>query len=115
MAMTVARVDRFLEGPLTLCGIFSLTFSGSYQATGEPADLLPLMGWGNEQPYDVQFFQEGSAGWKLSWNRTTKRVQVFIEQTTGTNLPLAEHTVAAYGAGLTGDTNIRLIARFKKG
>lgn len=115
MAMAIARVNRFTDGRATLTGIFSLTFSGSYTTGGEACDLRPLIGWvTGRDPYSVYFEQDGSGGYKLSYNHTNRTVQVFIEQTIATNTPLGEHTAAAYGAGITGDTTIRLIANFSK-
>lgn len=114
MALTAALVDRFGDGNRTIVGIFSLTFATNYPAGGEALDLRPLIGWTNKDPYDVNFLQDGSAGVKLSYNRTTRKVQVFIEQAVGTNTALGEHTAAAYNATLTADTNIRMVCKFKK-
>lgn len=115
MAMAFTRVNRFSDGRSNITGIFSLTFSGSYTSGGEACDLRPLIGWvANRDPYSVYFEQDGSAGYKLSYNHANRTVQVFIEATIATNTPLGEHTAAAYGAGLTADTSIRLIAAFSK-
>lgn len=114
MAMAIALVDRFGDGNRTIVGIFSLTFTSNYATGGEAADLRPLIGWTNEDPYDINFLQDGSAGVKLSYNRATRKVMVFIEQAVGTNTALGEHTAAAYNATLTADTNIRMVCKFKK-
>lgn len=115
MAMAIARLNRFTDGRATITGIFSLTFSGSYTTGGEACDLRPLIGWvTGRDPYEVSFDQDASGGWKLTYNHALRTIQVWIEQTIATNTPLGEHTAAAYAAGLTGDTGVRMIARFSK-
>lgn len=115
MAMTITRINRFTDGRAVLAGVFRLTFSGSYTTGGEACDLRSLIGWvAGLDPFEVNFDQNASGGWKLTYNQALRTVQVWIEQTIATNTPLGEHTAAAYGAGLTGDTGIIMIAKFSK-
>lgn len=115
MAMAIVRVNRFTDGRGVLTGIFSLTFSGSYTTGGEACDLRPLIGWvSGRDPFETAFVQAAGGGWKLTYNPALRTVQVWIEQAVATNTPLGEHTAAAYGAGLTGDVSIRLVAKFSK-
>jgi len=89
----------------------TLTFSGSYTTGG---DTLTLSGYqvpGTQPPRAV--FIQGSSGFPYQWvpgtTRANGKIKVLTATTTGTNLPLAEHSQVAYVAGVTGDTVTILI------
>lgn len=82
--------------------LFRLTPSGSYAAGGDVLDLKGLSKTALKQPRMVLIFGQG--GHVYLYDLANKKVKTFVATTTGANLPLAEHSAAAYAATVTGDT-----------
>lgn len=83
----------------------TIVFSGSYATGGDTLSLTGLQIPGTVAPRAV--FVTGQAGYMYQYTGTTRsngKVKVYVATTSGANIPLAEHTAAAYAAGVTGDT-----------
>lgn len=114
MSLAIATViDKYVDtkrGHL----IFTITPSGTYPTGGDTLNLSGLMPGSSLVPTWVEI--NGVSGFFYSYvNGTTQangKVKVFVEQAVATNTPLAEHSNAAYVAGVTGDT-ITVYCEFK--
>jgi hypothetical protein len=96
---------------------FPLVFSGSYVNNGDTLDLsaLPFLGLARV-PLEVRI--KSLAGYVYFYDQGTTaangKVRVHVNTSAGANLPLPQHTVAAYNAGVTGDT-VTCVAYFTGG
>jgi len=84
----------------------TITASGSYSTGGDTLNLQGLGIKSSQLPFLVQI--SGQNGFIYQWvagtTQANGKMKVFVATTGGTNLPLSEHTAAAYVAGVTGDT-----------
>jgi len=105
MAMAIAADSvykkRVLRGNNYFRVIVRLTPSGSYPALGDPLDFKTLGRTSNKQPILVDIYGQG--GYIYQYDLANKKVMVRVATTTGANIPLAEHSAAAYAAGVTSD------------
>lgn len=101
VATQVKRYDTF--GGIFI--VFKLTASGSYTTGG---DLASVAGLVPNSKLPIMYTVEGSAGFIYQWvpgtTQANGKLKVLVATTTGANLPLAEHTAAAYVGGVSGDT-----------
>ncbi len=89
-------------GTLTLV-LFQVTPSGSYATGGDTLDLKPLYRYGGSNKLlFATFFSK--AGYVYQYDVANTKLMTRIATTTGANIGLAEHSAAAYAAGVTGDT-----------
>lgn len=114
MALALTVNEVFDHGQV-IEAIGTIAASGSYVTGGDTLSFADSKIPSSEPPIDVRV--EGESGFVYRWDKGTSlangKVKVFQATTSGTNLPLAEHTAVAYVAGVTGDT-IKFRALFKK-
>jgi hypothetical protein len=101
MALSTTVKPIKLRGNNFLLVIARIVASGSYIALGDLLDLKSLNPNSPKQPRAVIINSE--SGFVYKYDLANKKVKVFQATTSGTNLPLAEHTAAALVAGVTGD------------
>src|SRR5687768_16545313 len=87
-----------------------LTASGSYATGGE---VLGLRGKMPTLSNPTAVIVVGKAGFIYEYDHATDKLLVRVNDAGGANAPNAEHTVAGYVAGVTGD-DIRLLAIFPR-
>lgn len=76
--------------------------SGNYVTGGEvPSPSFASFNPVNREP-DIVLIK-GRSGFFYVYDDTNKKIQVRVATTTGTNIPLAEHTAVAYVAAVTSD------------
>lgn len=106
MALAISSViDKYFDGKRGHV-IVGITASGNYTTGGDTLSLAGLIPGSATIPTWGEI--TSVAGYVYSYvNGTTQangKMKVFVATTTGANIPLAEHTAAAYAAGVTGDT-----------
>lgn len=106
MALTVSSViDKYFDGKRGHV-IVVITASGSYTTGGDTLSLAGLMPGSATIPTWGEV--TSVAGYVYSYvNGTTQangKMKVFVATTSGANIPLAEHTAAAYAGTVTADT-----------
>lgn len=84
-----------------------ITPSGSYATGGDALDFRGLPGWTPEDPIQVDI--KGKGGYIYEYDYQNRKMLVRIATTTGANIPLAEHSAAAYAAGVTADVIIAFV------
>jgi hypothetical protein len=81
-----------------------LTPSGNYPNNGDVIDFKVLNPNSPKQPVSVDIY--GQAGFIYQYDLANKKFMVRVATTTGANLPLAQHSAAAYDAAVIADTII---------
>lgn len=108
MAMAIAADSVFkkivMRGNNYFKVLCRITPSGNYASLGDVLDFKPLGRTSTKQPRLVTI--TGNSGYVYQYDLTNKKVKVFVATTSGANIPLAEHTAAAYAAGVTSDVII---------
>ena len=103
--MTLAATKTFVDATDHTMVLFgTIAASGSYSTGGDTLNLGGLIP-GKTLPFNVDF--QSQAGYVYTWvpgtDITNGKMQVHVNTGAGVNLPLPEHTAAAYNAGVTGD------------
>ena len=101
MALHATVKPIFLHGNNFYLVIARITASSSYTTGGDTLDLSVLGRTSKKQPKDVIF--NSVSGFVYKYDLANKKILVYQATTTGTNLPLAQHSAAALVAGVTGD------------
>lgn len=105
MALTVTVIDKYFDGKRGHM-IIGVTASGNYSTGGDTLNLANLIPGAGTLPTWVEL--QGINGFVYAYAAGTTqangKMKVFVEQAVATNTPLAEHSAAAYVAGVTGDT-----------
>lgn len=117
--VTVTVEDQWHDGKrLHVLGKFAVSAASDTYATGGLTASFAGKVRSSKPPRKV-FVNGGTtavgkAGYQFVPGTTIAngKLLVFIEDTVGTNVPLAEHTAAAVAAGVSGDTNINFHAIF---
>lgn len=110
-ATAITITQKSMAGKYTIV-TGTIVFSGSYATGGDAMVLTGLQIPGTVAPRFV--FVTGQGGYMYQYVGTTRsngKVKVFQATTTGANIPLAEHTAAAYAAGVSSD-GVSFIAFF---
>lgn len=113
MALVAAITKQYYDGKKVHV-IGTITASGSYTTGGDTLSLTGLNIKSSQVPYwlEVQGVNGFNYAYVVGATQATGKVKVFVLQAAATNTPLAEHTAAAYVAGVTGDT-ITFYAEFE--
>jgi hypothetical protein len=104
MALSMAVTKQWFDGKkVNIVG--TITASGSYTTGGDTLNLQGIGIKSSQVPFLVQI--NGQNGFLYSWvagtTQANGKVKVLVATTGGTNLPLSEHSAAAYVSGVTSD------------
>jgi len=113
MALVAAVTKQYYDGKKVHV-VGTITASGSYTTGGDTLNLQLLGIKSSQVPYwfEVQGVNGFIYAFVAGTTQANGKVKAFVEATVATNTPLAEHTAAAYVAGITGDT-ITFYAEFE--
>lgn len=112
MTQTIAQSSvTLLRGVNFIVAFFTITAASNYATGGEiPTPTIQALNRFTGRPPLLVIIQ-GKAGYAYEYDSATGKVLVRVATTTGANIGLAEHSAAAYAAGVTGDV-IRGMAIF---
>lgn len=109
MAIAATVTKTWNDGD-TVHVIGTLAFSGSYSTGGDTLNWKTVASFIKSSLLPIWVNVDGIAGYKYEHvmgagsDQSVCKVIVRVATTSGANIGLAEHTAAAYAAGVTGDT-----------
>lgn len=109
MAIVVTVTKTWNDGDCNHV-VGTLALSGSYTTGGDTLNWKGVAGFTKSSLLPVWVNVDGIAGYKYEHvmgagnDQAACKLLVRVATTSGANIGLAEHTAAAYAAGVTGDT-----------
>jgi len=105
---TPTVTQQWFDGKRThVIGTIAVSASPATYATGGiVCDFTGLVKGNNSAPQFMQVLGQAGFIYRFVAGATVSagKFMIFVENTVGTNSPLAQHTVAAIGSGVSGDT-----------